>query len=282
MSATERPAAQCFHCEFITVRGLVQLDLPAHIADAVHFHPMSTLRERALRIWRETRGDLSSESVAALLLAPVLLTINRYYCKPNVFRRHVAHLNVYPDFELFAYAYWFISATLALCVVPMIVWAVAFRKSPSELNTRFGSRETSVVVVAAFVPMAVVVALIGTTSAFESKYPMFDGAKDGLRAFLIYELLYGVYFFAWEFFFRGWMLRALAPDFGTRAIWIQTIPFVLMHFGKPFPETLGALPAGLFLGWLSWRSGSFLYGWLLHWGVAFVMDAVIVGRGWLS
>jgi membrane protease YdiL (CAAX protease family) len=31
--------------------------------------------------------------------------------------------------------------------------------------------------------------------------------------------------FAWEFFYRGWLLEALGRKYGTDAIWLQMMPW---------------------------------------------------------
>lgn len=46
----------------------------------------------------------------------------------------------------------------------------------------------------------------------------------------------------------------------------------MIHFHKPMLEALGAVGAGLVLGSLSWRTGTVVYGWFLHYGVALTMD----------
>jgi membrane protease YdiL (CAAX protease family) len=48
----------------------------------------------------------------------------------------------------------------------------------------------------------------------------------------------------------------------------------MIHFGKPFPETLGAIFAGIFLGTLAFRTGSIWIGFFIHESVAFTMDIV--------
>jgi len=48
----------------------------------------------------------------------------------------------------------------------------------------------------------------------------------------------GIDLFAWEFFFRGWLLWGLGRKYGTDAIWLQIIPFALMHVWKPEIEQL--------------------------------------------
>jgi len=51
-----------------------------------------------------------------------------------------------------------------------------------------------------------------------------------------------------------------------------------VHFGKPVPEVFAAIVAGLVLGTWALRSGSFLWGWLLHWTVAISMDLFVMTR----
>jgi membrane protease YdiL (CAAX protease family) len=46
----------------------------------------------------------------------------------------------------------------------------------------------------------------------------------------------------------------------------------MIHFGKPMPETIAAIIAGIFLGKMALRSGSILPGILLHYTVAISMD----------
>ena len=58
----------------------------------------------------------------------------------------------------------------------------------------------------------------------------------------------------------------------------MVIPYVMIHFGKPYPETFAAIVAGVLLGWMALRSRSFLWGAALHWAVAITMDTLVIGR----
>lgn len=69
----------------------------------------------------------------------------------------------------------------------------------------------------------------------------------------------------WEFFFRGFLLFGLAEIAGPNAILLQAVPFALAHLGKPALETFTTLIGGAYFGWVAWRSGSFVYAYLLHW-----------------
>ena len=69
----------------------------------------------------------------------------------------------------------------------------------------------------------------------------------------------------WEFVFRGFLLFAYARAFGPGpALLLQTVPFALLHLGKPALETYSTLLGGLWLGVVAWRSRSVLYPFLSH------------------
>lgn len=78
----------------------------------------------------------------------------------------------------------------------------------------------------------------------------------------------GAYFFAWEFFFRGFLLFGLEKRLGKLALFVQVVPFVMAHYPKSEVDSLSAIGGGLLFGWLSLRGGSFLGAWLLHWALA--------------
>lgn len=82
----------------------------------------------------------------------------------------------------------------------------------------------------------------------------------------------------WEFIWRGFMLFGLEKKFGYYAVLIQMIPFVILHNGKPFLETLGAIPGGIALGLLALRTRSIYYCVAVHIGVMFSIDILSVIR----
>ena len=89
---------------------------------------------------------------------------------------------------------------------------------------------------------------------------------------MAFERLYLMQFVAVEFFFRGFLLHGAKHRFGAWAILLPLIPYMMVHFGKPPAEAAGEVVAGLVLGFLSLRTGSILYGVVLHAGVALAMD----------
>lgn len=86
--------------------------------------------------------------------------------------------------------------------------------------------------------------------------------------------------FGWEFIFRGWLLFGYAKKFGDEALWLQAVPFALVHIGKPEIETLSTIFGGFAFGWIAWRTRSFVYPFLIHWFVA--SFTIIVSAGLLG
>lgn len=128
-----------------------------------------------------------------------------------------------------------------------------------------------------FALMVPVLILASRLEAFQRTYPLFRQAKEGWRGFLCVQGYFGGYWFAWEFFFRGFMLFGLARRYGApTAIFIQAIPFTFMHFGKPELEVYGSFIAGVALGYVDWWGKSILPSLLLHWMVALSMDLLAV------
>lgn len=80
--------------------------------------------------------------------------------------------------------------------------------------------------------------------------------------------------FAWEFIWRGFMLFGLEKKFCYYSVLIQMIPFVILHNGKPFLETFGAIFGGIALGILALRTRSFYYCVIIHIGVMYSIDVI--------
>jgi membrane protease YdiL (CAAX protease family) len=57
---------------------------------------------------------------------------------------------------------------------------------------------------------------------------------------------------------------------------IQAMAFAFMHLGKPEIEVYSSLIGGLIIGWLCYRSRSFLPAFIIHWGIQTTMDLFAV------
>lgn len=95
--------------------------------------------------------------------------------------------------------------------------------------------------------------------------------------------IYSIYYFAFEYFYRAFLLRGLESELGlATAMWIQVLLSVSIHFGKPTPELLGSIPAGFLFGWIAWRTRSIWYVFALHWIIGILNDIFAMHfHGWL-
>ena len=113
-----------------------------------------------------------------------------------------------------------------------------------------------------------------TDAALQATYPWAGAwpgrSGDTLAAWFGLRL---VYYVSFEFFFRGFMLRGLAPFWGLgTALWVQALSSVLIHVGSPLPELLSAIPAELLFGVVAVRGRSLLWPILLHLIIGFSTD----------
>ena len=205
---------------------------------------------------------------AGLILAVILLVVVYYHGR-------IAALG--PRVQLFG---WFGINFVVLFGVPALVIKLAWRESLSSYGLRWGlARVWGKYALFFGVVVVPVMVIAGYMPSIRQYYPGYDWARFGLGAGLLSILGWGVYFFAWEFFFRGFLLNLLALRYGAFAIIVQMVPFVMMHFAKPELETFAAVIAGLALGIMCYHGKSFLGAWLLHWGAATLLDQIVIWHG---
>ena len=126
------------------------------------------------------------------------------------------------------------------------------------------------------------VVLVSGTPHFLSTYPMAREAAANWNTLLVWEIVYAVQFVALEFFFRGFMVFGPARVLGAWAIPAMTVPYMMIHFQKPYLETTGAVIAGLSLGMVALKTRSIYAGMVLHITVAWLMEflALYHKGGW--
>jgi len=151
-------------------------------------------------------------------------------------------------------------------LVPLAASWLLFRDKPRDYGIRIGHWKPSIILTAVcLAAMALILYGAGKTPEFRSYYHMY--AIDWPELLLNHSL----YMFGWEFLFRGYMLFGLEKSIGKSAIFVQAIPFVLLHLGKPFLETLACIPGGFILGYVAYRTRSFLPCFIIHLGIYVMM-----------
>lgn len=184
-----------------------------------------------------------------------------------------------PYETLLPFQYWGVASLGLRVLIPLVVIVGVLRASPRDFGFAGpGSLTSARPYLLALGAMLPVLWIMSGTPAFQAKYPLYREASAGGWRFWGYQLAYGAQFLGVEAFFRGFALFGLARSIGGHAVWVLTIPYVMVHFGKPVPEVFAAIVAGWLLGRWALTSGSFLWGWLLHWTIALAMDLMVIGR----
>lgn len=241
-----------------------------------------------LQILRQIKSDFSAldrRAVFALVYTAVGLTCIFYFRNPDfavsIFRT-IGHQEIGDSISnstannLPGLAWWVFVSMFFYFVVPFVLIRFVFRRELGEFGISFrvekGFWKLLAVSVAVMLPL---VYLMSLTNGFSSKYPflkVYNGEPYFSRTLLIWEIIYFLQFFGLEFFFRGFLVHSLKRSLGIYSIFVMMVPYCMIHWGKPLPETFAAILAGLYLGWLSYKNGNIWMGLVLHCIVAFSMD----------
>jgi len=243
---------------------------------------MSFIKEIFSKTFSEHESGKPDRKVFVICVVTALcLTMNKYL--PDIVgtgylvgTRHVVSLPIFSGNEQLAQlAMWVMVLCTFYFIVPVLVIKFLFKENLSDYGLRwkgaFKDYWIYIVMLGVMIPL---VAFFSTTKSFQAKYPFYDlSAGESLYPnFWMWEALYFLQFFALEFFFRGFMTHGLKHRFGFYSVFVMTIPYCMIHFGKPLPETIAAIAAGIVLGTLSLKSRSILLGVCIHYSVGLMMD----------
>lgn len=257
-------------------------------------------------LWQMVRDlrALPRAPLAILVAVPALLTALEYWGMPWHFRRTAERLSHVPGRHMHEtpsgdhsgpplaewfggldlpvpdpvkpYLWWSLACMVLLVAVPLLVSGLFARQGPRDLGIRLkGTGKEGLSYLLLFALFSPALLWAASQPGFRETYPFYrpEGSAWG-KDFLIFQAAYCLQFFAVEFFFRGFMVLGLKPALGRASILVMLAPYCMIHYYKPMPEALGAIGAGLVLGALAWRTGTIMYGWFLHYGVALSMDVL--------
>jgi len=235
-----------------------------------------------LKILRDTLFDFvtflkRTDRKTNIIIVSVLIiqTLSWYFTSRRFFRENIfyQYFEVITEGLFFEYLYWFIGDSLTFILLPILIIYFVLKEKPADYGFRFGDiKQGLLLTIIAVMFMVPVIWFASSTTSFVEQYPHLPTARISWNTFFIYEFALLIYMTGWEFIWRGFMLNGLYEKFGNEAIFIQAIPFVILHNGKPFMETLGAIPGAILLGFIALRVRSFYYCVLIHFSVIFLMD----------
>jgi uncharacterized protein len=233
-----------------------------------------------LRDLSKAARSLNRKVVVVFLSVAVLQTFSWYYTSRGFFRFYIfPHYQFNPNIYLYEYLYWFIGDFFSFFILPVLVIKIILKENLKDYGLSVGDYKAGLKI--AFIFLVIMIPLVWIFSSFSDfvrTYPQLASIRDNWNTFIIFEIALIIYLIAWEFIWRGFMLFGLKEKFGYYAIFMQMIPFLILHNGKPAAETFGAIVAGIALGILAWRTGSVYYGIITHACVMVSIDLITTLR----
>lgn len=217
-------------------------------------------------------------SAGALIYGALILSLMEYFFIPPRAMYFFAKPSLIPTLSepLQAGIIWSLSCLIGFILIPMIIQKLILKNSLSEIG--YSTKDflkhapTYLFLFALVIP---VIFYVSSQESFSRTYPLIPEARESLKVFFIWEAFYVAQFFALEAFFRGYFLFSLNQKMEKwTAIAVMTVPYTMIHFHKPFVETMGAIVAGMVLGNLALKNKSWLGGAMTHSLVAVTMDCL--------
>lgn len=250
------------------------------------------VRRLTLDAWRAIDAEFMDRPVshwrvaAVLVFAVVCLILPRYFGRPDILptlpgvRAWLQHAP-YPS--LWPRLYWGAFKAINYLLLPMAFIRWVLREQIADFGFKVSRDRATWALYAGMLAVVLPLTFLASLDpTFGRTYPKYREAGETVTQLLSWEGIYAFQFFALEFFFRGFLLFALARHLGSSAIFVAIVPYAMIHFSKPLPETLGSIIAGIALGTLALRTRSIYGGVLVHCAVAWSMDLfVLFHRGQL-
>lgn len=165
-----------------------------------------------------------------------------------------------------------VSSFIVYLLIPLGIIVLAFREDPRNFGLTLGNwKRSALFIIAGTALMAVVIAGLAQLDEFRQYYRLAVLEQPDAATLVEFAFRLGIYMLSWEFIFRGFMLFGLKERFGALAIWIQAIPFAIMHLGKPELETLSTIFGGAAFAYMDLESGSIIPSVVIHWAIYMMM-----------
>lgn len=231
--------------------------------------PDQKIRPFSLRAeWQSIRrvvASLDTQTVVVLLFSIVAVIVQMNLGSRTYFRNEISPVLGMESSGMASWTWWFVVQGILGFVLPVLILRFAFKQSAVQMGLGKGDWRFASIVAGIYLPIVLVGTWILSDGAeFQSNYPHYGPAATSWSVFAMYEAVFIFYWMGWEYLWRGFVLFGTARVFGVYAIFIQTVPFAILHYEKPLPEALLSIIGGVALGALVWRSRSFWIAVPIH------------------
>ena len=165
---------------------------------------------------------------------------------------------------------WAVKLGFFYIAIPILLLYL-FKKNPREYGLTLKNYRKSLRYFSLILILSLPIMIYGSRlEEFQRYYPLFY--SNSLFSFLKNEFFIGIVMLATEFFFRGFMMFELRKKIGWYAIIVQTIPYGILHIGKPPLEVYYSFAAGIVLGYMDYKTESILPSFLSHYIPSIIFD----------
>ena len=229
------------------------------------------LRTELSAFWKVVRS-LDRQTLVVLTFAGVSAVAQYKYGGRKFFRKELAEILEIDPQGMPQYLHHFATQGVTGFIIPALILLLIFKRKPSECGLGLGDWKLAGTIALIYMPIVT----IGTwcfsaMQGFQDKYPRLDEVAERWEIFLLYEALFLLYWFGWEYLWRGFVLFGTKHTLGYWAIFVQMLPFAVLHCTKPAPEAFLSILGGLVLGAVVWRVRAFWIAVPIH---AFQMMAI--------
>ncbi len=216
---------------------------------------------------------LDGQTVFVLTASALLIVIQFTFGSRRLFRQELAHLFPEQWQGVLAWGWWFSMQGITGFVIPVLCLLFLFRRTPAEIGLGKGDWRLALAIATAYLPLVTIGTwVLSADPAFQRVYPHYQPAAHDWRFLAMYEVLYLFYWLGWEYLWRGFVLFGTKPVFGLYSIFVQMVPFSILHLEKPPIEWLLSVVGGILLGALVWRCRSFWIAVPIHATQMFALD----------
>lgn len=229
---------------------------------------------RELRAFLDAVRTLDRQTAVVLTLAPVLAILQFHLGDRDLGARVVSGWGLAPGWDgLAAWGWWFGMQGVLGFLVPVLVLKGGFRRTWGQMGLGLGDARFASLLALLYLPLvAIGTWVLSARPDFQANYPHYGPAATDWGLFWAYQALFLFYWMGWEYLWRGFTLFGTRHTLGLWAIFVQMIPFAVLHGQKPWPEALLSVVGGLALGALCWRARSFWIAVPIHSAQMLLLD----------
>ena len=209
----------------------------------------------------------SKKDILFWLVVIVMMTLKINEGDQSFFTKHFGDMfESGPVLDWYKWAWHFGSTFILFALVPVVLLSRTLGLDLKDIGLtigdwKFGLKATAISMIVMLVP----VYISSHDPQHMAFYPLTSLATASAGMFALWGLTYLPHYIGWEVFFRGYIGMGLRPKFGAVfATGVQVVLTTIMHIGKPEGETWSAVIGGVYLGLLTYRTGSVLWAILFH------------------